>query len=190
VLFRSHRLPVYKEGRRESGETICNRTIHSWIAMDDQYLLTELDVWLAPFLIGCSSFSAMPVGALSDGLMVLTGAGREREISQLIPTHFLVPSGSSIPLRYEKDRPVLAVRPQELFGLNIHPTIMKGQVPLELELLSPAGRPIQITLDLPGFWQGSWKDVRADLRGRYPKHPWPEDPLSEPPTKRIKPRKR
>lgn len=161
-----------------------------WPSMDDAILLAKLDEWVAPFLMDCSSFKAMPNGALSDGLMMLAGMGREREIAQLIPSHFTVPSGSSIPIRYEKDKSVLAVRPQELFGLALHPTIMNGTVPLELELLSPAGRPIQITLDLPGFWQGSWKGVRADLRGRYPKHPWPEDPLSEPPTKRIKPRKK
>ena len=80
------------------------------------------------------------------------------------------------------------MRVQELFGLDRHPTVADGRVPLTLVLLSPARRPIQVTKDLPGFWRGSWKAVRADLRGRYPKHPWPEDPLAEPPTMRAKPR--
>ena len=77
---------------------------------------------------------------------------------------------------------------QELFGLDVHPMVAGGRAPLTLVLLSPARRPIQVTKDLPGFWRGSWKAVRSDLRGRYPKHPWPEDPLAEPPTTRVKPR--
>jgi ATP-dependent helicase HrpB len=83
---------------------------------------------------------------------------------------------------------VLAVRVQELFGLGHHPTLGGGRVPLVLHLLSPAHRPIQITRDLPGFWRGSWSAVRSEMRGRYPRHPWPEDPLSEAPTRRAKPR--
>ena len=114
--------------------------------------------------------------------------GREREIDQLAPTHFRVPSGSNCPLVYQDGKVILSVRPQELFGLNSHPTLLNGAMTIEIQLLSPAGRPIQITTDLPGFWRGSWSDVRADLRGRYPKHPWPEDPLNAPPTHRVKPR--
>ena len=85
-------------------------------------------------------------------------------------------------------RPTIAVRLQELFGLNTHPSIAKGAVPLVLELLSPAQRPVQVTRDLPGFWRGSYAAVRSDLRGRYPRHPWPEDPASAMPTRRVKPR--
>ena len=91
-------------------------------------------------------------------------------------------------MRYEPEQVVLAVRVQELFGMTRHPAIAADRVPLTLELLSPAHRPIQITQDLPGFWAGSWRDVRADLRGRYPKHVWPEDPALAPPTARAKPR--
>ena len=83
-----------------------------------------------------------------------------------------------MPIRYDGERPVLAIRVQELFGLDRHPSIAGGTVPLTLELLSPAHRPIQTTRDLPGFWRGSWADVRADMRGRYPKHVWPDDPLA------------
>ena len=83
-----------------------------------------------------------------------------------------------MPIRYDGEWPVLAIRVQELFGLDKHPSIASGTVPLTLELLSPAHRPIQTTRDLPGFWRGSWADVRADMRGRYPKHVWPDDPLA------------
>jgi len=94
-----------------------------------------------------------------------------------------------VPIRYDEDQPVLAIRVQELFGVTRHPAIADGRLPLTIELLSPAHRPIQITRDLPGFWSGSWADVRADLRGRYPKHVWPEDPAGAAPTARAKPRK-
>jgi ATP-dependent helicase HrpB len=106
----------------------------------------------------------------------------------LAPTHFDAPSGSKAPIRYDGEQPVLAIRVQELFGLKQHPSIADGRVPLTLELLSPAHRPIQLTRDLPGFWQGSWRDVRSDMRGRYPKHAWPEDPTNAVATSRAKPR--
>ena len=96
----------------------------------------------------------------------------------MAPTHFDAPSGSHVPIRYDGEWPVLAIRVQELFGLDRHPAIAGGTVPLTLELLSPAHRPIQTTRDLPGFWRGSWADVRAEMRGRYPKHVWPDDPLA------------
>jgi len=95
-----------------------------------------------------------------------------------------------VPIRYDGDEPVLAIRVQELFGVTRHPRIGDGAVPLVLELLSPAHRPIQKTRDLPGFWAGSWADVRADMRGRYPRHPWPEDPAAAQATNRAKPRPR
>lgn len=109
-------------------------------------------------------------------------------LSRLAPTHFETPAGSRRSINYGSGHPVLEVRPQELFGLDQHPVVGAAKMPIELHLTSPAGRPIQITRDLPGFWRGSWADVRADMRGRYPKHPWPEDPLSEPPTRRTKQR--
>jgi ATP-dependent helicase HrpB len=100
-----------------------------------------------------------------------------------------VPSGSRIAIDYgSDDTPVLAVKLQEMFGLAETPSIAGGQVRLKLHLLSPARRPIQVTSDLGGFWAGSYKAVRADLRGRYPRHPWPENPLEAPPTARAKPR--
>lgn len=112
----------------------------------------------------------------------------QRSVDQLAPTHFEAPTGSHVPIRYDAEEPVIAVRVQELFGLGAHPSIANGKAPLLLELLSPAHRPIQITRDLPGFWKGSWADVRSDMRGRYPKHVWPEDPANAMPTRRAKPR--
>jgi ATP-dependent RNA helicase HrpB len=103
------------------------------------------------------------------------------------PTHFAAPSGSAVPIDYDAEEgPKLSIRVQELFGLSVHPTIAGGRVPLLIELLSPAHRAVQMTRDLPGFWRGSYKDVRTDLRGRYPKHPWPENPLTAVPTRRAK----
>ncbi|MGH7004359.1 MAG: ATP-dependent helicase C-terminal domain-containing protein, partial [Alphaproteobacteria bacterium] len=159
-----------------------------WPAMDDDALLAGLDDWLGPFLGGTAQLNEIPARALIDGLRSTVPHDLQRRIDALAPTHFQVPTGSSIPIRYEAGDPVLAVRVQELFGLGEHPAIAGGTVPLLLELLSPAHRPIQITRDLPGFWKGSWADVRTDMRGRYPRHVWPEDPASAAPTARAKPR--
>ncbi|MEO9463821.1 MAG: ATP-dependent helicase C-terminal domain-containing protein, partial [Marinomonas sp.] len=152
-------------------------------------LLSRLDEWLAPSLAGAVSLAGLNDGSLSNGLMLLAGHPPAALMEQLVPSHFATPSGSRVRLAYKDNKVVLSVRPQELFGLDRHPAILDGRLPMEIELVSPAGRPIQITRDLPGFWRGSWRDVRADLRGRYPKHPWPEDPLTAQPTARAKPRK-
>jgi len=112
-----------------------------------------------------------------------------RRLDAEAPSHFAAPSGTQVPIDYAAEEgPKLSIRVQELFGLNTHPSIAKGAVPLVLELLSPAQRPVQVTRDLPGFWRGSYAAVRSDLRGRYPRHPWPEDPASALPTRRVKPR--
>jgi ATP-dependent helicase HrpB len=106
-----------------------------------------------------------------------------------MPSHFTAPTGSRVAIDYEAEGgPTVTLRVQELFGLDAHPKIAGGKVALTLALTSPAGRPIQVTRDLPAFWRGSWADVRRDMRGRYPKHPWPEDPRNAPPTRRAKPR--
>ncbi len=161
-----------------------------WPDMSDEALTEALDDWLLPFLSGEASLARIDAQAISNGLMSLVPHELQRRINELAPTHFSAPSGSSVPIRYEEDQPVLAIRVQELFGLDRHPSIAGGRIPLTLELLSPAHRPIQTTRDLPGFWRGSWADVRADMRGRYPKHVWPEDPLQTVATNRAKPRAR
>lgn len=161
-----------------------------WPDVSDAALTERLDDWLAPFLTGTASFAAISPVALSAGLTALVPHDLERRIDTLAPTHFDAPSGSHAPIRYDAEGPVLAIRVQELFGLDTHPSIAGGTVPLTLELLSPAHRPIQTTRDLPGFWRGSWADVRMDMRGRYPRHVWPENPLEATATSRAKPRGR
>jgi ATP-dependent helicase HrpB len=159
-----------------------------WPDVSDDALVVNLDDWLLPFLSGEASFARIDAGALHDALMSLVPHDLQRRVSQLAPTHFDAPSGSHVPIRYDGEWPVLAIRVQELFGLTSHPAIANDTVPLTLELLSPAHRPIQTTRDLPGFWRGSWADVRSDMRGRYPKHVWPENPASAEATSRAKPR--
>ncbi|WP_374829080.1 ATP-dependent helicase HrpB [Paenochrobactrum pullorum] len=159
-----------------------------WPAMDDKTLIDRLEDWLLPFLTGEARLDKIPFATISNGLRLLVPYDLQRKIDALAPVSFEVPTGSNITIRYDADQPVIAVRVQELFGLTTHPSIADGKVPLVLELLSPAHKPIQITRDLPRFWAGSWADVRADMRGRYPKHVWPEDPANAPPTGRAKPR--
>ena len=158
-----------------------------WPDMSDEALVASLDSWLAPYLGGRTAIDGI-ASALRDALMTLVPHDLQRRVDSLAPTHFQAPSGSSVPIRYDSSGPVLAIRVQELFGLDRHPSIADGAVPLTLELLSPAHRPIQTTRDLPGFWRGSWADVRSDMRGRYPKHVWPEDPRNAEATNRAKPR--
>lgn len=157
-----------------------------WPDMSDEKLLAKLDEWLLPFLTGEAQINAISAKTLRDGLISLVPYALQNEIAKKAPTHFTVPTGSQIAINYEGEAPLISVRVQELFGLNKHPSIADGQIALVLELLSPARRPIQITRDLPGFWRGSWADVRAEMRGRYPKHPWPEDPVAACPTRRVK----
>ena len=156
--------------------------------MSDAALAERLDDWLLPFLTGEASLARIPNSAIRQGLLSLVPHDLQRKIDTLAPTHFDAPSGSRVPIDYDGEHPVLSIRVQELFGLDKHPAIANGSVPLTLELLSPAHRPIQTTRDLPGFWRGSWADVRSDMRGRYPKHVWPEDPVVATATSRAKPR--
>jgi ATP-dependent helicase HrpB len=160
-----------------------------WPDLSDEALAASVEEWLAPHLVGRSGVGDLGPDLLSEALRSLLPWNLQRRLDEEAPTHLEVPTGSQIPIDYgAEEGPVLAVRVQELFGLDKHPTIAGGRVPLILHLLSPAQRPIQITRDLPGFWRGSWAAVRADMRGQYPKHPWPEDPLAAPPTRRAKPR--
>jgi ATP-dependent helicase HrpB len=159
-----------------------------WPDVSDDALLLRLDEWLRPWLNGIGELSKLPAHSLAEGLRSLVPYKLLPRLDEYAPTHFTAPTGSHIPIRYENEDLILAARVQELFGLTTHPCIANGTVPLLLELLSPAHRPMQLTRDLPGFWRGSWADVRAAMRGRYPKHFWPEDPASAAPTARAKPR--
>ena len=166
-----------------------NRTIgEPWPAMSDTALLDSLEDWFEPFQTDARGIDSIDPGGLHDGLLSLVPHALRRDLDRLAPTHFESPAGNRHPVDYSGADPLVSIRVQELFGLKTHPAIGGGRMPLTLELTSPAHRPIQTTRDLPGFWAGSWRDVRAEMRGRYPKHPWPEDPAEAPPTSRAKPR--
>jgi ATP-dependent helicase HrpB len=153
--------------------------------LDDPMLLERADEWLAPLLIGKRRLA--DVSGLVSALRQLLGHDAARQVDRLAPAEFESPAGSRHSVDYSSEAgPTVEVRAQALFGLSRHPTIANGVVPLILAITSPAGRPIQTTKDLPGFWAGSWRDVAKDMRGRYPKHPWPDDPASAAPTLRTK----
>ena len=161
----------------------------SWPDLSDTGLIERRDDWLVPLLANKISLKDISPGDVSDAVMALLPWDLRARLDREAPTHFEAPTGTMLAIDYEAEQgPTIAVRLQELFGLNIHPSIARGAVPLVLELLSPAQRPVQVTRDLPGFWRGSYAAVRSDLRGRYPRHPWPEDPASALPTRRVKPR--
>lgn len=160
----------------------------SWPDLSEAKLVETVENWLAPAIVGRTSLAAVTADDLGHALHAMLPWTLRERLEAQAPSHVEVPTGSRIPVSYGEGEPALAVRVQELFGLDRHPTLGGGKVPLLLHLLSPAQRPIQITRDLPGFWRGSWSAVRAEMRGRYPRHPWPEDPLAEAPTRRAKPR--
>ena len=157
--------------------------------LGDAALLDALADWLEPLLTGLTSLRALDPGTLDGAVRALVPWERQRALDQAMPDAWAAPTGTRVAIDYSAEAgPTVEVRVQELFGLDVHPAVLNGRVPLVLSLLSPARRPIQTTRDLPGFWRGSWADVRKDMRGRYPKHPWPDDPVTEAPTTRVKPR--
>ena len=183
-------LPLDKDGERLLERL---RFLHAslgepWPDLAEAALMERLDEWVMAFHPDATRLSDLRPERLRQGLISLLPGQLARQVDEFAPSHYEAPTGSRLPLRYEPEQVVLAVRVQEMFGITRHPAIAGDRVPLTLELLSPAHRPIQITRDLPGFWAGSWREVRADLRGRYPKHVWPEDPALAAPTARAKPR--
>jgi ATP-dependent helicase HrpB len=185
------RLPWSKALQQWRGRVMFLRASEgdAWPDLSDQVLIDTREAWLVPALFGKTSLKDLAAGELSDAVMNLLPWDQRARLDREAPTHFEAPTGSMLAIDYEAEQgPTIAVRLQELFGLDIHPSVAKGKVPLVLELLSPAQRPVQVTRDLPGFWRGSYQDVRADLRGRYPRHPWPDDPATAMPTRRAKPR--
>jgi ATP-dependent helicase HrpB len=167
--------------RRAEGE--------EWPDLSDEGLAARREEWLLPLADGKVAVAGIDAGQLSDAVMGLLPWPLRRRLDEEAPTHFAAPTGSSFAIDYDgAEGPKVSVRVQELFGLGQHPAIAAGRVPLVIELLSPAHRPVQITRDLPGFWRGSYAAVRAEMRGRYPKHPWPDDPATAAPTRRAKPR--
>ncbi len=160
-----------------------------WPDLSDAGLLTGLDDWLTPVLEGRRSLASVPAGDLDAAVRGLIPYDLQRRLDAEAPDRFTAPTGNSAAIDYAAEGgPRVEVRVQELFGLAEHPSVGRQRTPLTLALLSPARRPVQVTKDLPGFWKGSWKAVRSEMKGRYPRHPWPEDPLTAPPTTRAKPR--
>ena len=165
-------------------------TEDEWPDLSDHALGGTVAAWLAPFLVGKTKLSEIGSDDLAAGLAALLPWHLQRRLQEEAPTHFEAPSGNRHAIDYETaGAPALHIRVQELFGLRQHPAIANGKLPLTLHLLSPAQRPLQITRDLPGFWKGSWAAVKAEMKGRYPRHSWPEDPAAAAPTMRAKPRR-
>lgn len=161
----------------------------SWPDLGDAALAGGIDDWLAPYLAGKSRLADLSADDLGQALDALIPWPLKQRLETDAPTHFEAPTGNRHAIDYDGEgAPALHIRVQELFGLKVHPTIAGGRLPLTLHLLSPAHRPIQITRDLAGFWAGSWSAVKSDMKGRYPRHPWPDDPANAAPTARAKPR--
>ena len=161
----------------------------SWPDVSDDALTATIAEWLGPHLDGMRRFTDLERVDWSDALLSQLAWDRRSALDRLAPTHLEVPSGSRVQVDYsEPTAPVLAVKLQEVFGWTTTPMLLDGRVPLTLHLLSPAQRPVQVTRDLAGFWRTSYFEVRKEMRGRYPRHPWPDDPLTAVPTKRVKPR--
>src|SRR6185312_6801026 len=160
-----------------------------WPDLSDATLAQTAATWLAPFLTRHTASSQIVVDDLAAALDALLPWHMRHRLDAEAPTHFTAPTGTSVPIDYDhSEGPKISIRVQEMFGLRNHPALANGGLPLIVELLSPAHRLVQVTRDLPGFWQGSYADVRNEMKGRYPKHPWPEDPMAAPPTRRAKPR--
>lgn len=157
-------------------------------AMDDDALSKALEAWLAPFATGITRWEDLARMDLLPALRARLGHEGERMLAARAPGQFTAPTGTRVAIDYDGEAPAISIRLQELFGLTEHPLTGPGGVALRITLLSPAGRPLQTTEDLPGFWAGSYADVRREMRGRYPRHPWPENPAEAEATRRAKPR--
>jgi ATP-dependent helicase HrpB len=162
--------------------------------LSDAALLASLDAWLMPAFAGKTRLDALDEAALADALKSAVDWTLRQRVDQLTPMRIDVPSGMQRAIAYALDdhgepaSPVLAVKLQELFGLAQTPRIAEGRVPLTIHLLSPGGRPLQVTQDLAGFWERTYPEVRKEMKGRYPRHPWPDDPWNAVATHRAKPR--
>ena len=160
-----------------------------WPDLSDASLARTAAEWLTPLVADKTALGEITADKLNNALRTLVPWPLQRRLDAEAPTHFEAPTGSQVPIDYEAEGgPKIAIRVQELFGLDRHPAVAGGREPLVIELHSPAHRPVQTTRDRPGFWLGSYAAVRTEMRGRYPKHPWPEDPIAAPPTRRAKPR--
>jgi ATP-dependent helicase HrpB len=168
---------------------LCARLLpeEGWPDLSDQWLADHLAEWLGPPLAGLRSWQELQKLDLTQGLQALLDWRLQRELDSVAPLRLQIPSGRTASLDYTADEgPLLAVKLQELFGLADSPTVCRGRRAVLVHLLSPAGRPMAVTRDLQGFWQRGYPEVRKELRGRYPKHPWPDDPWNALATHRTK----
>jgi ATP-dependent helicase HrpB len=185
-------LPWTKESRALQARLVFarlsdTRAPQSWPDVNDAALSADLE-WLAPWLTNVSRRSHLARLDLHAVLASMLDWNAQQRLNEFAPTHLQVPSGSRIPIDYSTASPMVSVRLQEVFGLRTTPTVADGRVPLTLHLLSPAHRPVQVTQDLASFWSRGYAEVRKELKGRYPKHYWPDDPLTATATSRAKPR--
>ena len=184
-------LPWSDSARQLRARVAFLRTLDtSWPDLSDEALTSDIATWLGPGLEGLRRWDDLRQVDLAAAVAGLLDWRRRAALESDAPTHVQVPSGSRIAVDYsDPTAPVLPVRLQEMFGQAETPRIAGGRVPLTIQLLSPAGRPVQVTRDLAGFWRSTYFDVRKDLRGRYPRHYWPDDPLVAEPTRRVRPRR-
>ena len=176
----ARRLRARIELARAGGDT--------WPDCRDEALLASAEDWLLPYLGKVKTEADLRNLDLHDALLSRLDWGQQAELDRLVPAHFTTPLGRKVPIDYDGDHPGIEIRLQEMFGVTSHPTVGQARKPLRVTLLSPGQKPIQVTLDIPGFWRTSYADVRKDMRGQYPRHPWPEDPTEAEPTLRAKPR--
>ena len=186
-------LPWNKQLRQWQARVLLLREFHQgnvnpWPDVSDATLLDTAEQWLLPWMTSVDNLAKLQKLDLASLLQNLLPWPLPRELDSLAPQRIAVPSGSSIEIDYCHVPPLLAVKLQEMFGCEQTPCVVGGRVPLLLHLLSPARRPLQVTQDLAGFWRGSYEDVKKDMKGRYPKHPWPDDPLAALPTRHVKKR--
>ena len=158
-----------------------------WPEVTDAALLAD-GAWLLPWLGKARTEADLRALDLTEALKGLLTWDRQAEMDRLVPSHFVTPLERRVPIDYDGESPGIEIRLQEMFGVTMHPVVGAQRLPLRVTLLSPGQKPIQVTMDIPGFWRSSYADVRKDMRGQYPRHPWPEDPAVAEPTVRVKPR--
>ncbi|MBL9056639.1 MAG: ATP-dependent helicase HrpB, partial [Rhodobacteraceae bacterium] len=159
-----------------------------WPDCSDAALMAGLEDWLLPHLPPLRTEADLRGLDLSEALKSRLSWGQQAELDRLVPAHFETPLGRRVPIDYDGENPGIELRLQEMFGVTVHPSVGRNRLPLRVTLLSPGQKPIQVTMDIPNFWRTSYADVRKDMRGQYPRHPWPEDPTEAEPTLRAKPR--
>ncbi len=160
-----------------------------WPSNFREQLTEKLEDWLGPLLEGAASLDSIGGGRLADAALTLLDWPLPRDLNRLAPTRWTTPVGRSVDIDYGAEGgPRVECKVQEAYGLSVHPSLADGRIPLTIALLSPAFRPVAVTRDLPAFWRGGYNDMRKDMKGRYPKHDWPDDPAAAAPTSRARPR--